>query len=191
MDAQRELEIKIRVTDHEGVRMKLRALGASRIGAVVESNAIFDAPDNKLSLSAVGLRLRGRRDSEGAWLGGTMTVKGPPADGPVKSREEAEVSVDDLDKAERALSLLGYRPVVRYAKRRESWKLGGCHVELDVVPYLGAFVEIEGPSIEAVKDVQKQLELEDDSCARMSYVELLADYCAAHGLDPSDIRFPD
>ena len=55
-----------------------------------------------------------------------------------------------------------------------SWKLGGCTVELDELPHLGTFVEIEGPSEAAILKVRDQLQL-DRAAAREGELHRAAD----------------
>ncbi|MFN9943119.1 MAG: CYTH domain-containing protein, partial [bacterium] len=61
----------------------------------------------------------------------------------VKSREERETAVEAPDQVRAILKNLGYRPVFRYQKYRESWEYKGQEIEVDETP-IGAFLEIEG-----------------------------------------------
>lgn len=179
-----ELEAKLRVADHEPVRTRLVALGARFVRAGVETNVIFDRPDGSLAARGCGLRVRCVRVERGEPAAATMTVKGPPLPGPLKHREEIEVAVGDAERAIELLGLLGYEPVLRYEKRRESWAHRGCHVELDEPPHLGCFVEIEGPDAAAITAVQKDLDLADVPHEPRSYVALLMAQCRETGRSP-------
>jgi adenylate cyclase, class 2 len=135
----RETEIKLRAGDLGAVRETLRTLGARPVRERhFEDNLLFD--DAAGSLHAQGNVLRLRRTARG----GVLTFKGPRevSEG-VKSREERETDVADAEALDGILRRLGYRPVFRYQKYRESWSHAGQAIELDETP-IGAFVEIEG-----------------------------------------------
>ncbi len=119
----------------------------------------------------------------------TLTVKGPAVAGPLKSREEIEITLDDAESGLRMLELMGFDEVVRFAKRRESWSLDDCRVELDTLPLIGTFVEIEGPDVEAISRVQQRLGLGSLAHFPMSYISLLQSYCEAKGLGGRRIDF--
>jgi adenylate cyclase class 2 len=136
---QRETEVKLRVRDLGSVREALRVLGARPVHERhFEDNVLFD--DAAGTLRARGTVLRVRRTLRG----GVLTFKGPREirDG-VKSREERETAVADPEALDGILRRLGYRPIFRYQKYRESWSHGGQSVELDETP-IGSFVEVEG-----------------------------------------------
>lgn len=139
MEAPREIEIKLRVRDVAAARDALRVLGAQLVHErYFEDNVLFDDPGN--SLRAQGTVLRLRRTPRG----GLLTFKGPrEMSAGVKSREERETGVADPEALDGILRRLGYRPVFRYQKYRESWKHRGQAIEVDETP-IGAFLEIEG-----------------------------------------------
>ncbi|MBI4716334.1 MAG: class IV adenylate cyclase [Planctomycetes bacterium] len=178
-----EIEIKLRVESHEPVRERLRSAGARPLDRVVETNTIFDRPDGWLRRQGCGLRLRTARGDDGQARPAFLTAKGPRAPGPVKRREEVEIPVSDACAAARLLELLGYVPVLRYEKRRESWEFCGCRVELDEPARIGLFVEIEGPDVGTIRAVQSELALDARPDVDASYIRLLSEHCASHHLD--------
>ena len=135
----RETEVKLRIRDLDVVREALRRAGAELAHARhLEDNVLFD--DAAGTLRAQGCVLRLRRTPDG----GLVTFKGPRhVEGGVKSREERETPVADPAAFDEILRRLGYRPVFRYQKYRESFRHRGQSVEVDETP-IGAFVEIEG-----------------------------------------------
>ncbi|MFQ5494473.1 MAG: class IV adenylate cyclase [Phycisphaerae bacterium] len=178
-----EIEAKLRVASHEPVRQRLRDAGAVFLVSVTERNDIFDRPDGSLRRAGFGLRVRSTTDVQTRETRAWLTVKGPVQPGAVKSREELETGVGDATMTSRLLGTLGFTCVLRYAKRRESWRLNDCRVELDEPPYLGLFVEIEGPDEPAIASVRRQLGLSDATHVPESYVALLVSYCRQHGVD--------
>ncbi|MCG3129604.1 MAG: hypothetical protein FLDDKLPJ_00338 [Phycisphaerae bacterium] len=199
-----EIELKVRVDDHAAVRRRLVALGAESFGAVIEFNRLFDTRDAALARAGVGLRVRThlplpidlsatpvRTPSPAVPASRTakVTVKGPQRPGPFKVRPEEEFDVSDGETVARAFTLLGYETTIAFEKRRESWRLDDCGVELDTLPLLGAFVEVEGPSEQAVSEVRSRLGLDACPHVQASYVSLLDEACRDRGLDPRRITF--
>lgn len=185
-----EIEAKIRVESHDPIRERLRALGAACDGCVLEQNWIYDLPDGSLRDRDVGLRLRRAIDEDGEERSATMTVKGPVSSGEFKSREEVETRIDNTATAARMLELLGFVMILSYQKRRESWLLEDCRVELDEPPHVGLFVEIEGPTEAAIRKVQSDLGLAGAAHVRSSYVAMMWEYCRREGVAPPIVRMP-
>jgi adenylate cyclase, class 2 len=139
MSEPTETEVKLRIASVNAARERLKRAGAELVRERhFEDNALFD--DKAGSLAASGTVLRLRRTSHG----GVLTFKGPrEIENGLKSREERETSVDDPDEVRAILRKLGYRPLFRYQKYRETWTLRGQEIEVDETP-IGAFLEIEG-----------------------------------------------
>ena len=179
-----ETEIKLRVGSHEPVRSRLRELVATPLGQFVERNRVLDRSDGSLRGSGCGLRLRSSCPVQGGSPSSTVTFKGPVRPSVMKSREEIEFGVADFDSAAELFERLGFVPVLIYEKRRESWALGDCRIELDEPPGIGLFVEIEGPDESTILRVQRDLSLGDAPLVRESYVRLLVSYCDSRGIVP-------
>jgi len=166
MDEPTEVEVKLRISDPGAARGALRRLGA-RLARErhFEDNVLFD--DAQGSLRARGTVLRLRRTPRGGFL----TYKGPRGvrDG-VKSREERETAVECPDEVDAILRNLGYRPVFRYQKYRESWTHQGQEIEVDETP-IGAFLEIEGDP-EGIHVVAAELGFSPSDYVAESYVGL-------------------
>lgn len=185
-----EVEIKLKVDTHELLRTRLQQLGAEPLGRVLEINRILDNAERTMLATDRGLRVRECRDENGALVRAMLTFKGPRQPGKIKRREEIELTIDDPATAADLLEQLGFREAVRFEKRRETWRLGECLVELDEVPYLGAFVEIEGPEEGRIEQIRGPLGLADTPLVRSSYIGLLVRHCQAHGLPFANIAFP-
>lgn len=181
-----EIEAKFRVESHEPLRQRLIELHATRLSSGCERDAIFDRTDGSLRGAGCGLRIRTSTIDGAATT--TLTYKGPIVDGPYKSREELNVAVDDAGTTAQLLVGLGFRRILLYEKRRESWQLDGCRVELDEPPRIGLFVEIEGPDEATIRLVQDKLGLGDQPMLRSSYPAMIGKYCADHGL-PDQLTF--
>ena len=185
-----EIEAKMKVNDLAVVRDRLKAVGATRAGAVVELNNFFDTEDRSLLAADQALRLRVKRNVTDSTEKYIITYKGPRQHGQLKSREENELTVSSDRDAITLLKCLGYKKVIAFEKRRESWKLEGSTVELDELPYLGSFVEIEGPNEEIVLKLRKTLNLNDEPVIRASYIALLTTHLQERGETQREILFP-
>ena len=88
----------------------------------------------------------------------------------MKSREERETVVESPDEVRAILRNLGYRPLFRYQKYRETWTHRGQEIEVDELP-IGAFLEIEGDA-EGIRAVAAELGFSPSEYVDESYVGL-------------------
>lgn len=183
-----EIESKVAVESFDAVVERLGALGADHVADMLECNVFFDRPDASLRLNDRGLRVRSIVESSGR-ASCVMTHKGPRRPGKLKLREEIELEVASVDDAAAMLAALGYEPMLRFEKRRSRYALAGCRVELDELPHIGRFVEVEGPSESAVVEVQGLLGLDGREPVTEGYAAMLRAYLDRHGLDVEFIRF--
>lgn len=184
-----EIEAKVQVDSHEPVRQRMQAMGAVRVCAAIEDNRIFDTADRKLLAGGQGLRVRSYKSGEGNVPAAMLTYKGPVRASEFKTREEIETPIEDPAAMVALLKALSYVDAVRFEKRRESWELAQCKVELDEVPHLGCFVEVEGRDELLVREVLAALGLDGLPMIRQSYVALLAEHCQQRGLSLLNITF--
>ncbi len=185
-----ELECKVRVDSQDPVRARLRETGALYVGRVLETNRILDRHDRFLARAGCGLRIRAINVLDGDGPAPTLTFKGPRQPGTTfKRRDEHEVAVQDPSALAKILDTLGYRDQIVYEKRRETWHMGVCHVELDELPTLGRFVEIEGPDEATITSALVALGLGDAPRISKSYVALLVPHAGRSGDSPLVIRF--
>ena len=175
MTHPKEIEAKYALADAEALRARLVAASAKRVGVADQVDVFYDNGSGKYCEGFCGLRIRRTCAVEpGADEEARITFKGPleSADG-LKVRTELETVLGDGATAEGILAAIGFAPVVTVTKRRESWRLGECDVEIDDVQQAGLFVEVEGPSAEAVREVCATLELSDDPITN-SYASMVA-----------------
>jgi len=186
-----EIEAKMRLDDVDALVARLVSAGAKPCADTIEINAYFDRHSGSLRASDRGLRLRVERPAPGAPKPPdpmvTLTYKGPCVSGEVKQRTEIQVGVDDAHAATELLEALGYSARRRFEKHRRRWELGGCFVDIDTLPYLGDFVEIEGPSKQAVLAVRRDLELESTPLIQTSYIALLETHLAQNGITTDSV----
>jgi adenylate cyclase, class 2 len=145
---QVESEIKLRMTGPGPAREAVARLGATLVRPRhFEDNVLLDDAGGALVGSGRTLRLR-RTDA-----GAVLTFKGPRRDREgVKSREEIEAALPaaEADALLAVLRSVGFAPVFRYQKYRETYRHGDVEIVVDETP-IGTFLEIEGalPEIHA------------------------------------------
>ena len=176
-----EIEAKMRAADLSVIRGRVAAAGAVRLGIVIETNRFFEAADRRLGAEDQGLRLRTNTHAETGSAEHVVTFKGPRQPGPFKTREELEFAVGDAAACAAVFARLGYPHELMFEKRRESWALGGCKVELDELPVIGTFVEIEGTDEASVQAVRQRLGLEHEESLQEGYASMVAKHLAATG----------
>lgn len=184
-----EIEAKIKVEDHAPTRAKLEAAGAKFIRDHLETNVIFDTEDRSLLAVDKGLRVRSAKDVKTGEEVCTVTYKGPRKHSALKSREETEMKVESFTAAIHLLEQLRFIQVLSFEKKRQSWELGGCKVELDELPHLGCFVEIEGANEKAIQKVQEMLGLSKNPIVKTAYVGLMMTYLQDRGESNRAVRF--
>lgn len=185
-----EIEAKIKIKDVAGLRAKIAAVGGTCRGVTLESNTFLDTKDYTLRTRDQGLRLRVNHHIDSGRQSVVITHKGPSLHGVFKTREENELTVADADAAMRLFEGLGFVRVLTFEKRREAWDLMGTEIDIDEVPYLGMFVEIEGPSEADVLKVREALGLAEQPQIKSSYIALLTAHLQEEGVTDRVIGFP-
>ncbi len=160
-----ETEVKFYLPDPAPIRANLTLIGARCLGRYHERNIRLE--DRERSLGRKKALLRLRQDQ-----GAKLTFKSVPeeADPEVKQLYELEVEVGDFEAMQRILTCLGFEPVQRYEKWRESWTLDRTVFCLDCLPY-GDFLEIEGAKAD-ITEAAARLGLDWDKRILWNYLEI-------------------
>jgi adenylate cyclase class 2 len=173
-----EIEAKVRVADFTTLRRRLRELGAKSLGKNREINRFYDTPNHALRRKDSGVRIRTSVHSDKG-VSHVVTFKGPRQASKYKLREELEFTTDDPDATAAVFERLGYQFELSFEKRRESWQLGRCKIELDELPQLGKFLEVEGPSERVIGPVLAKLGLQDQPSLTRGYASMVSHHLAA------------
>ena len=160
-----EIEVKFPLRDRGELIRKLQDIGASRLYAeTFEDNIVLD---RRGELRTKGALLRVRRFGKYSLI----TYKGPMSiDSGIKSREEVQTGVESFELAIELLDSLGFKPVFRYQKFREVWRVREVEIVLDRTP-IGEYFEIEGP-METIRAVANELGMNMDQALRSTYADL-------------------
>lgn len=178
-----EIEVKFALRDRQEMTRKLHELGAQRLyPETFEDNIVLD---RRGELRTRGALLRVRKFGKYA----LATFKGPFAieDG-IKTREEVQTGVESFELAIQLFDSLGFKPVFRYQKYREVWRVRDVEVVLDRTP-IGDYFEIEGP-VETIKAVSGDLGMNFDQAIRSSYADLYRQARRTRADLPEHMVFP-
>ncbi len=184
-----EIEVKIRVENLAVVRQTLQRTNATPAGKVLETNIFFDRPDRSLRAKDCGLRVRLTSSQGQPATVALLTYKGPKQATGMRSREAYDLHVSPVEQLIPLIEALGFQRTLSFEKHRESWTIDGCQVELDELPSLGTFVEVEGPSEERVKEVQEKIGLAGQPAVKPSYIAMVDEWLQQNG-GGKDLQFP-
>ena len=160
-----EIEVKFPLTDRGALTRRLQEIGAHRLyPETFEDNIVLD---RRGELRTKGALLRVRKFGKYA----IATYKGPMSmEGGIKKREEVQTGVESFELAIELLDALGFKPIFRYQKFREVWRVKEVEIVLDRTP-IGEYFEIEG-AIDVIRSVAADLGMNMDQAIRQTYADL-------------------
>lgn len=147
-----EIEAMFADVDHDEARTKITALGGVCKHPMRDMRRAL-VETAQMKQDDAFLRVRDEGDKV------TMTYKRHDDYG-LHGTKEVEVIVSDFDTTLELLKASGLEPTTYQESRRETWKLGEVEVVLDEWPWIPTYIEIEGESEEAVRDVAEKLGLD-------------------------------
>jgi adenylate cyclase class 2 len=179
-----EIEVKFPLHDRHELTRKLHELGAQRLyPETFEDNIVLD---RRGELRTKGALLRVRKFGKYA----LATFKGPMSiePGGIKTREEVQTGVESFELAIQLFDSLGFKPVFRYQKYREVWRVRDVEVVLDRTP-IGEYFEIEGP-MEMIRTIAADLGMNFDQAIRLTYADLYRQARRTRADLPEHMVFP-
>ncbi|MBS3733342.1 MAG: class IV adenylate cyclase [Phycisphaerae bacterium] len=183
-----EIEAKFDVDDFRAVRRVLRQAAARYIATVVQTDTYYDTSTGMLRGRNCGLRIREvhclRRGDAPVDTRPVLTAKGPPrlpassrdrSSGVrrAKVRRELQTHLDDPEAVCELFEAMGLRRTMTVQKRRATYRLRRCMIELDELPVIGRYVEIEAPSERKLDAMRRRLNLPGEPITD-HYLNLLA-----------------
>lgn len=149
-----EIEVRFLEINQDEISGKLKQLGAEDLGEDLLEEIIFY--DKELEWQKGNRKfVRIRKTKSGIYL----TYKHQEFD-TATGTEEIEFKIDDMRKAEVFLERVGLVAFRHQQKKRHSFKLGNVIIDIDTWPRIPTYLELEGPSEEALKAVAKKLDLD-------------------------------
>ncbi len=177
---QKEIEAKFLNQDHDAIRKKLRALGATCVFPMkLVRRTVLDFPDKRLQTEGSWVRLREELDGSIELM--LKTVKSNT----LGATFEQPVKVTSYEAARLFLESIGLRVKAEEESRRELWVLGDVEIMLDEWPWVPAYIEIEASTEQAVKELAASLNLEWSAAKFGSVVPV---YTAEYGISEEDFK---
>lgn len=177
-----EIEAKIKVEKD----ILLRKLGKD-FKLVYKENVYdiyFDSPVFNLSKDDRLLRLR--RQGSKVFI----AYKGPRQDSRLTEREEIETEMSDFDIGLKFISALGFSPIAKAEKERAEYvhkEFPGLKVQIDSYPFIGDYVEIEGPR-DKVLNMIRSLGFDESEVIKKNCTEIFLDFCKQENVKVKDPR---
>lgn len=151
---RKEIEVKARINDLDGLAKKLEKLGVVLSAPIVQNDITFvDENYGDYDKFQAGKNILRIRENNGKFI---FTVKQPQSN--ELDAEEHETEITDSAEFKEALILMGYKPVVEIHKVRRKAKYKDYEICLDDVKELGSFVEVEKITEEEnAEEIQEEL----------------------------------
>ena len=146
----KEIEVRFLEIDKDELVKKLKALGAEDLGETVLQEIIFYDPELKMLNDRQFVRLRTSREKT------KLTYK-HHKERSVDGAIEIEFEVSDPKQAEAFLEKLGIVAYRHQEKKRHTLTLDGVTADIDTWPGIPTYVELEGPSEEALKNLAAKI----------------------------------
>lgn len=178
-----ETEIKFKLGAPAKIRGKLKEIGAKRVGKNLEQGIIFDDAKNSLRKKRILLRLR-----KGKYNLLTLKMPVKNAGRKFKERKEIEVKVSDFSEAKKILEGIGFKVDHAYEKIRESFIFHKTRIELDKLPFLGYYLEIEGTQ-KGIQDTAKKLGLNLRDGITKNYLQIAREFFAKRKQKYNELLF--
>lgn len=166
-----EYEVRILNIDKEEVVEKLNKLNATFEWDELQRRYVYDfipKVDNKW----IRLRTNGKKT--------TLTIKNLVSS-EIDGTQELEIEVDSFERTNLILKELGYEAKGYQENRRRQYLLNGVEIDIDSWPLIPTYLEIEGPSEEAVYNAVSALGFEIDGTTTRDVEGIYLDY--GHNLD--------
>ncbi|MFA6520156.1 MAG: class IV adenylate cyclase [Candidatus Paceibacterota bacterium] len=150
---EKEIETRFLDINKDELVKKLTSLGAVDKGEEKLEEIIFHAADESWIGKRKFVRLRKTKNKI------KLTYK-ENAEQTVDSAREIELEVSDMDKCSNFFEKVGLKAMRRLEKYRHTFELGDTTIDIDSWPEIPVYAEVEGPSIDSLKDVCGQLGLD-------------------------------
>ncbi len=173
-----EYEAKFLNVSKEDVRRRLADAGAKLTRPEYLQRRIpFNLPGSKRSKDA-WLRVRDEGDKI------TMSLKSVDGD-EIENQKEIQLAVSSFDDAVRLLNAIGCEQKSYQETKRELWTLDGVGVTIDEWPFLEPFVEVEGNSEAAVKNIAEKIGFNYEDAVFGAVGKL---YKMKYGIHPDEVN---
>lgn len=161
-----EYEVRILEINQDEIIAKLEKLGAKKEWDLLQRRYVYDFIP-KVEGKWIRLRTNGEKT--------TLTIKNLVSS-EIDGTQELEIEVDDFLKCNQILNELGYEAKGYQENRRIQYTLNGVEIDIDSWPMIPTYLEIEGPSEEAVYEILGLLGYSKEECVTTDVEGIYLDY---------------
>jgi adenylate cyclase class 2 len=161
-----EYEVRILEINIDEVKEKLKKLNAKFEWDLLQKRYVYDFIP-KVDGKWIRLRTNGKKT--------TLTIKNIVSS-EIDGTQELEIEVDNFDRCNLILKELGYEAKGYQENRRVQYILNGVEVDIDYWPMIPTYLEIEGPSEEAVYNIVETLGFSKEDCTTKDVEKVYLDY---------------
>ena len=173
-----EYEVRVLEINHDEMVKKLESLGATFKFSSLQQRYVYDVkpvnPNKWIRLRTNGVK-------------STITIKDLEAK-TIDGTKELEIEVDDFEKANELLEVLGYHNRGFQQNRRTQYILDGVEVDLDRWPLIPEYMEIEGKNEKEVYDCLNKLGISKDEIVTLDVSSIYTHY-GYDGDNLTDLNF--
>ena len=161
-----EYEVRVLEINVDDVIERIKSIGAKFEWDLLQRRYVYDFIP-KVDGKWIRLRTNGEKT--------TLTIKNLVSSS-IDGTQELEVSVDDFEKTNLILNELGYQAKGYQENRRIQYTLDGVEIDIDYWPRIPTYLEIEGPSEEAVYAVLDKLGFSKEDSSTRDVEGIYLDY---------------
>lgn len=166
------MEIKIKLDSQEHAQQVFKdcqTLCGPHISHALQLDEYYDTPDRQLKKQDLVIRIRSHGDQR------TIALKSPRVELPsgISNRIELEFLAAEGNTVHEQLEKQGLNAWEAAEKERWTFVHQDCEIVLDRLPFIGYFIEIEGPTEEAIHAIVHILKLTSSPVIRKNYGELM------------------
>lgn len=182
-----ELEIKIAIESQahfQQVYERCRRAFGNPSSHFIQLDEYYDTPDRQLKKQDLVIRIRSTGDKK------TIALKSPriELESGMTSRVELEFLSAENETVKNQLIRQGLNSYESSEKERWTFIHNDCEIVLDKLPFIGSFMEIEGPSEIAIKEIVQLLDLSSCKIVRQNYGEPMIEKFRELQLPLSNVR---
>ena len=170
-----EIEERVLEIDQQQMIKKLEKLGATKVGEWYQKRYVYDFIPKREN---EWIRLRDNGEEV------TLTYKNIENKG-IDGTKELEIKVSGFEETNQLLNVLGYQPKAYQENKRIQYKLNQVEIDIDMWPLIPAYMEIEGKTIEEVKQIEKMLQINPEKVTTMNCQDI---YQKIYGINIDQIK---
>lgn len=170
-----EIEERILDIDVDSTIKKLEDLGAKKIGEWFQRRYTYDFNPRRY-----GQWIRLRTNGEET----TLTYKNVESN-TIDGTKELEIVVSSFDDTNEILKILGYTPKNYQENRRIRYMYNDVEIDIDTWPMIPTYMELEGPSVEKIKELEEILEVDKSKITTLFCDDLATEF---YGIDINSFK---